>query len=99
MRIKSGAKLLGITPQIIIGASVADELYREMGFDMRITCGTDGKHMTGSAHYEGNAIDLGVIGLSTAQVITVVKELKARLGPEFDVVNESDHIHVEWDPK
>jgi hypothetical protein len=29
----------------------------------------------------------------------VYLKLKESLGEQFDVVLESDHIHVEWDPK
>jgi hypothetical protein len=29
----------------------------------------------------------------------VVEDLRAKLGPEFDVVVEKDHWHVEHDPR
>lgn len=29
----------------------------------------------------------------------IYQKIKAKLGPQFDVVKESDHIHVEYDPK
>lgn len=72
---------------------------------MRITSTTDGKHMEGSKHYTGNAIDVGIRSSSTFQFfskaiqIALVAAIKAVLGADYDVVLESDHIHVEYDPK
>lgn len=72
---------------------------------MRITSTTDGKHMEGSKHYTGNAIDVGIRSSSTFQFfskavqISIVAAIKAILGPDYDVVLEDDHIHIEYDPK
>lgn len=72
---------------------------------MRITATTDGKHMSGSKHYTGNAIDVGIRSSSTFQFfakaiqLALVAAIKAVLGPDYDVVLESDHIHIEHDPK
>ena len=55
--------------------------------------------MTGSKHYEGKALDLRTRDFSrdTAEKITV--KLQNNLGRDYDVVNEKEHIHVEYDPK
>jgi hypothetical protein len=52
--------------------------------------------MEGSLHFKNRAFDgsLPVAGESDA-----VEELRLFLGPEYDVVVETDHLHVEWDPK
>lgn len=72
---------------------------------MRITSTTDGTHMAGSKHYNGEAIDVGIRSSSTFQFfskaiqIALVAAIKAVLGADYDVVLESDHIHIEYDPK
>ena len=64
---------------------------------MTVTSARDGKHMKGSKHYTGEAIDIRtrdmVDEIGTAQVI------KRYLGKDYDVIFEKDHIHIEYDPK
>ena len=31
--------------------------------------------------------------------VELAMNLTTALGPEFDVILETDHLHVEWDPK
>lgn len=80
--------------------SIASAIYASLGVPFLVTSGTDGKHSAGSLHYSGNAMDLRRWDLDakgvTAQAVSM---LKSQLGSEFDVVLESDHIHVEYDPK
>jgi hypothetical protein len=71
-----------------------------------ITSAADGKHSYKSAHYRGDAIDLRTWTTSTSgEQISVylkrqlVRILQRDLGPGYDVVAESTHIHIELDPK
>ena len=72
-----------------------------------ITSANDGRHKKGSLHYENRAIDIrttgggpGAVGKLTAgQVRDLIAWLEQWLGPDFDVVLEADHLHVEYDPK
>ena len=77
----------------------ANAAYNEQGRDAVITSVMDGKHMKGSKHYSGEAIDLRIWVLSESQVPSVVQRLEDILGESFDVVLEDTHIHVEYDPK
>ena len=80
--------------------SVIDEVYIETtGREVTITSARDGDHMHNSLHYEGKALDLRTrdIARDTAEKITV--KLQNKLGRDYDVVNEKDHIHVEYDAK
>lgn len=67
-----------------------------------ITSLNDGRHMRGSKHYTGDAVDLRVwyTGDDTAEW---AEYLKTELGPDYDVVygdpQHLDHIHLEFDPK
>ena len=62
-----------------------------------ITSTSDGKHMQGSKHYDvpRNAEDYRF----PAKFKAWIAELRAKLGTNYDVVIEKDHIHVEVDIK
>lgn len=47
--------------------------------------------------FDGHDLDISAEDLEAAK--EVVKLLKDSLGPQFDVVLESNHIHIEYDPK
>jgi len=101
--------LLGMT----IMDCVLDRLFG--GRELTVTSCGDGTHGKGSLHYpdkvtglvnafdarikdlDGNDMDLSVADKSTAQEI--VKALKERMEAQYDIVLESDHIHIEYDPK
>ena len=62
-----------------------------------ITSGNDSKHSENSLHYKGLAIDVRSKDMKNPKM--VVKMLKKALDYELDIVLESDHIHIEYDPK
>ena len=111
LQIKSGAKLIGINTQIVIALQITESLWKENwpNVPVTVTCGTDGKHGQGSRHYFGNAVDIRTRDLphnedeetgNNSEAAKHARQLLGqRLGNEFDVVLESDHIHIEWDPK
>lgn len=94
-----GARILGLRPEIVIGLTVANDVYREFGFDCVVTAGIDGSHSRGSIHYKGLAVDLRTRQIPAQDQPKLVAKLQERLGDEFDVVLEGDHVHLEWDPK
>lgn len=69
-----------------------------------LTSGTDGEHMPGSKHATGEAGDFrnhhddGTPHMPELRA-RVVSMLRGELGPDFDVVAEHDHYHVEHDPR
>jgi hypothetical protein len=77
---------------------VAHDVYEAAGQGHRfmVTSVTDGKHMVGSFHYRGLAVDLRLPEAHLAS--KVAQDLSQALGNEFDVVFEKDHIHIEYDP-
>ena len=95
--IKSGVDLRGLTPQMAIAYTIACQCYGQ--YDCVITSASDGKHGPNSLHYKGQALDLRTRHLNGQGLQAVYHKLKESLGEQFDVVLESDHIHVEWDPK
>jgi hypothetical protein len=100
MRIKDNAvNLQGLRPEMIIGLMVANGVYIAHGKDMVITCALDGKHSVTSLHYAGCAVDIRTNYFTKATAIKVRDEIKERLGIDFDVILESDHLHIEYQPR
>jgi hypothetical protein len=66
------------------------------GEDIFITSTWEGTHLPWSRHYRKCAIDLRY-----PQTIkqTKIQNLKTFLGKDFDVVEEENHLHIEFDPK
>ena len=63
--------------------------------EMIVTSARDGKHGINSLHGDGLAVDLRTRDFTDAWA----QYLRNALGAGWDVVVESDHIHVERDPK
>ena len=64
-----------------------------------ITSCTDGKHMKGSKHYSGYAIDIRTRHLDELEINGLIGWFKYNHDKKYDIVVEKDHIHVEYDPK
>lgn len=96
--LKHDVRVRGISPEILLAIVIAENVYANNAQDfMVITSLTDGKHGAASLHYTGEAVDLR---LPTPLVKEqIIKQLKSALGSSYDVVLESDHIHIEHDPK
>lgn len=93
MRIKSGVKLAGVRPEIVIAMHVVDSV---MGGKLVITSVVDGVHGVNSLHYVGLAFDMRT--RDTADVNKLAKDIRNALGSEYDVVVEKTHIHIEFQP-
>ena len=93
--IKNGVDLRGLTPQMAIAYTIATKCYGQ--YDCVITSANDSKHGPNSLHYSGRALDLRTRHLNEQGLQAVFHKLKEALGEQFDVVLESDHIHLEWD--
>lgn len=90
MILKPGVSLEGAKRELLAGLDRLDKLWIAHGLTLVVTSGMDGKHMPGSLHYQGLAADIR---------FPLRDEIKAALGPDWDVVWEKDHVHVEYDPK
>ena len=71
----------------------------ELCVDAVVTSGTDGKHGEHSKHYTCEAIDLRIFHIQPQFHQTLIQRCKELLGKDFDIVLESDHVHLEFDPK
>lgn len=101
------APIQGLHVQTIRAVVVASGVWSEFGPDypFTITALNDGKHSNRSRHYLGCAVDMRTWKDYSGQQISrtdkakIAEELRKRLGADFDVVPESTHIHIEYDPK
>jgi len=100
MRIKPGVRVHGIRPEIVLALMVAESIYQSHGAEVVVTSGIDGQHKRGSKHYAGQAVDVRIWNLpDSVPAETVRAEIAEALAGDYDVVLESDHIHIEFDPK
>lgn len=89
----------GVRPRNLVIAAALANVSESEKLTLVITSGTDGSHMNSSKHYQGDALDIRISNLTQGQILLVMAGLKARLGKDYDVILESDHIHCEWDAK
>lgn len=95
---KEGVQFAGLDRKILQACEIAEAIYRAHGKDCTVTSGTEGKHRAlKSKHYCGHAVDLRIRDLLPGVAQTIATDLALRL-PGFNVLLETDHIHVEWDP-
>jgi len=99
LTIKEGVGILGLRPELLLAGMVVHSVYLHYGYDCVITEITGGKHMAHSLHYKGLAIDIRTRNIKENHLGDIVQTLKAALGESYDVVLESTHLHVEFDPK
>lgn len=104
MIIKKGVKMAGLQPQMQIALDFL-EILQTNGLCILITSAVRdeetntkvGGHPL-SKHLTGHAIDVSKKMLAGAH--TVAADIRANLKQHgFDVINEEDHIHIEYDPK
>lgn len=101
MRLKRGVITNGVQPPIWFALGVATEVFGELNKVLIVTSLADGHaDKPRSLHHKGLAADLRTRDLKPEQrknVCDWLAESLDHLG--FDVVLESDHIHIEYDPK
>lgn len=100
MNLKPGASLKGVGWQMFYASIVVEQTYKRYGFaECTIVSGTDSKHKDGSLHYEGEALDYRIWHILRESLDRMAEEIRGRLGPDYDVVVEEDHLHIEYQPK
>ena len=100
MRYKQGVKLTDLIPQLLAGLLVCQYVYEKLyAVELVVTSIDDSKHGAGSLHPKGAAADLRTRTLKPEQIPVVLSAIRERLTPEFDIIFEGDHFHIEYDPK
>jgi len=97
----------GLAPYV----STIGDVFDSFGFDSRITHIRDGKHSDGSLHYVGDALDIIWLpydplapGVAEEIKLELYRKLNgftksAGLRGNYDIVYESSHFHIEYQPK
>ena len=103
MRLKRGVRVAGVRGELVLGLLIAESCHKAIvgpdGPEMIITSLGDGRHSEGSLHYKGLAVDLrSRYYHDSDEIDAFVALLKRELGPEWDVVREATHVHIEFDP-
>ena len=88
----------GLTPECLLGIMITASVLQTYKSDLVITSLNDGKHKVNSSHYSGNAWDVRVWYIEGKEE-EVCKKLQAALGRHYDVIFETDHIHIQYKPK
>lgn len=99
MKLKEGASLTDVSWRMFDAAIKVESVLAHFAVDTVITAGTDGKHMAGSLHYKGLALDVRTRDLKDEDKLPAAAAIRQVLGAGFDVVLEGDHFHIEYDPK
>lgn len=98
-KVKPHVILRGLDRKMRPVLAKAPAIWRKQGDNLVVTSGLDGRHRNNSLHYAGLALDLRSRNLAGKARIQVLNELREALGDEFQVLMESDHIHVEYHPQ
>jgi hypothetical protein len=102
MNLKQGVDVRGVQPEILLGLEICHYIFTKHGVPLTITAVTDGKHMSGSLHYKGQAVDIRLPSRYSQEQeidLSILVECREALGDNFDIVLESDHLHLEFDHK
>uniref|UniRef100_A0A6M3Y334 Peptidase n=1 Tax=viral metagenome TaxID=1070528 RepID=A0A6M3Y334_9ZZZZ len=96
MLIKAGVDISRLRPEIRRKLrKIAQTVWACDNQELVITSTYEGNHNESSLHYVNLAIDI-----RRDQAMSYsFKELKRTLGADYDVVQEANHIHIEYDPK
>ena len=101
MFLKEDVDPTALRPELIIAILVAQEVYRLYGRELVITSLNDSRHSLTSLHYAGAAVDIRTnhLDLSEPQKDEIREKIRERLPRHYDVVLESDHLHIEYQPR
>ena len=106
MRIKNGVRFVNPDVAMCHASMIIQGIYAERHLPCEITGGVE-EHQHPSLHAYGAALDYGTRLLyredspehREAKLYQLASAIRSALGDGFDVVLESDHLHVEYDPK
>lgn len=98
MRLKDDSvNPVGLRPELLFAIMVAKDVYLNRGYELVITSLNDATHSETSLHYSGCAVDLRTTVINPNEDWdSVARQIKRRLNKHYDVLNEHNHIHIEW---
>ena len=103
LKFKKGVKIGNISPQLIIGINVAEDVYTHHNLDCVITSVGDYRHSAVySEHYQDNAAEIRTKNIPTKQIRNnIQKTIKNNLPLGFVLLFENEgtvgeHFHLAW---
>ena len=88
-----------LSPEIMLGLETLDVVSKELtGNEITVTCGIEGRHGDDSLHPYGMAADVRRWGFTEEGLKALVMRAGVQL-KGYDIIIESDHVHIEYDPK
>lgn len=105
--VKGGANLGSMDSSMAPALTAAAASAHTLGLPQRVvTSARDSEHTRGSLHPEGKGVDLRGNDISVSQGRQWARDVRERLGPDYDVNFETfrdnpanNHLHIEHDPK
>jgi hypothetical protein len=101
MKLKSGVRITGLRPEMLLALVTANDVYRSHDRDLVVTSLLDGAHSRTSLHYSGCAADLRTTAahIPRSTVEAIAADIRKALTADYDVIVEPDHIHLEFQPR
>ena len=96
MYIKAGVDISRLNPEIRRTLKPVSVILNKERVLFGVSSTYEGNHPTHSKHYGHDAYN---VSLSNIVGHLSQSAIKQNLGPDFDVVFESNLIHIEYDPK
>jgi len=93
--IKAGVDISRLKPKIRKKLAKIEAVYNGVAEELVITSTYEGSHSPGSLHYANSAVD---VRRPAPGLQHITRSLREVLGTDYDVVLETDHIHIEYDP-
>lgn len=96
--LKDGVECKVLQPILLDALIRLALLYYQYELELVVTALTDGNHLPASLHYRGYAADLRTRDIPSWQLPHLLDAIQHELGLAWDVVQEKDHFHLEFDP-
>lgn len=101
LEVKDGVRFKVLMPQVINLFNALNGASASLKKNITITSGNDGEHKKNSYHYRDLALDVRRWGLEPNELDRLMDILRGvawkNIRGYYDVVLESNHIHVEFD--
>lgn len=99
LQFKTSVTVFGLCQEILWALDRTEQVYGIYGNDCTVTSGRGDSHSRESFHYAGRAVDIRTRDIDSDTLTAIVSVLKRKLGKNFDVILESNHLHVEYQPR
>jgi hypothetical protein len=99
VQFKPEVRFTYLTPQLVTVLQLAAlwSLRTRVGVEVNSIDDGPNIHMQTSLHGYSLAIDLDTVGDKMPDTQELAEFLRRTLDPQYDLVWEGDHVHVEWD--